>query len=292
MKSVDVQGKTYPGFGRCIYCGSDGGQGGLRDEHLIPFSLGGNAVIERASCAECERKTSYIDGYLARVIFRQFRALTGIQTRHPKERPREFEAVLKIGDAVQERAIPLEDHPLTLLLPIMPVCGLLRGAQPTTEFEGTTVTVYYRSHSNMKERLGVASDQRLHMKIDTTMNLITFGRGLAKIAYCNAVLAHGIDGFRHLALPELIRGNYPFASYYVGGDGTVGTAAAKPPDEMGRTHVLDFQTVTIGRMHLLVSDIRLFAYYGQADHGMPTYRVVVGAPRSNTRAFDGIVGPP
>lgn len=38
----DIQGKKYPSFGRGIYCGSDGGADGLRDEHIIPKSLGSN----------------------------------------------------------------------------------------------------------------------------------------------------------------------------------------------------------------------------------------------------------
>ena len=54
MEGVDIQGKIYPGFGRCIYCGSDGGTDGLRDEHIMPYCLGGNAVIEKASCKACE----------------------------------------------------------------------------------------------------------------------------------------------------------------------------------------------------------------------------------------------
>jgi 5-methylcytosine-specific restriction endonuclease McrA len=48
---VDIQGIKFPGYGRCIYCGSTGP---LKDEHIIPLSLGGKAVIEAASCGDCE----------------------------------------------------------------------------------------------------------------------------------------------------------------------------------------------------------------------------------------------
>jgi len=46
----DVQGKSHPRFGRCIFCGSDGGADGLRREHIMPKSLGGQAAIQKASC--------------------------------------------------------------------------------------------------------------------------------------------------------------------------------------------------------------------------------------------------
>jgi hypothetical protein len=46
----DVQGKSHPGFGHCIFCGSDGGADGLRREHIMPKSLGGQAAIQKASC--------------------------------------------------------------------------------------------------------------------------------------------------------------------------------------------------------------------------------------------------
>jgi 5-methylcytosine-specific restriction endonuclease McrA len=68
---VDIQGIKFPGYGRCIYCGSTGP---LKDEHIIPLSLGGKAVIEAASCGDCEKVTSYLDGYLARQIFHEPRS--------------------------------------------------------------------------------------------------------------------------------------------------------------------------------------------------------------------------
>ena len=58
----NVQGRKIrvPGGGRCVYCGSDGGADGLRDEHAIPYSLGGTAELLKASCSDCEKVTSYL----------------------------------------------------------------------------------------------------------------------------------------------------------------------------------------------------------------------------------------
>jgi hypothetical protein len=75
---VDIQGAKFPGYGRCIYCGATNP---LKDEHIIPFSLVGKAVIAAASCGDCEKITSDLDGYLARQIFREYRAHVGMKSR-------------------------------------------------------------------------------------------------------------------------------------------------------------------------------------------------------------------
>ena len=54
--------------------------------------------------------------------------------------------------------------------------------------------------------------------IDTSPqhNLSAFARGLAKIAYCNAVMKYGqLDGFRHLATTDMILGRYPNIAYFI-----------------------------------------------------------------------------
>jgi 5-methylcytosine-specific restriction endonuclease McrA len=48
----DVAGKkvAVKGGGVCVYCGWDGGEEGLHDEHVVPYSLGGNTELLNASC--------------------------------------------------------------------------------------------------------------------------------------------------------------------------------------------------------------------------------------------------
>lgn len=52
---VDIvqQKRTYPPVGRCIYCGTK--EGDLTDEHIVPFALGGNMILPKASCIPCQR---------------------------------------------------------------------------------------------------------------------------------------------------------------------------------------------------------------------------------------------
>src|SRR5215211_8794911 len=129
-EAENIQGKKFPGYGVCIYCGSDGHQGGLRDEHIIPFSLGGRAIIQGASCEDCERVTSYLDGYLGRNTFHEYRAHAGTPSRKPKKRPKVFPARIIIDGKEEIQQMPPANHPYYLALPVWGLPGILNGLPP------------------------------------------------------------------------------------------------------------------------------------------------------------------
>ena len=68
MTWEDIHGRKYDSIDRCIYCGSDGSSGGLRDEQIVPYSLGGIAALRKASCRACEAITSRVELYLVRAF--------------------------------------------------------------------------------------------------------------------------------------------------------------------------------------------------------------------------------
>jgi hypothetical protein len=67
-----------------------------------------------------------------------------------------------------------------------------------------------------------------------------------------------------------------------------------PPGPAKGVHFVDLRIVTIGDMKLIVGSVRLFAHSGTAKHGMPIYRVVVGAPRAITQTLEreGLISAP
>jgi hypothetical protein len=103
-------------------------------------------------------------------------------------------------------------------------------------------------------------------------NLRTFARAIAKIAYCKAILKYGLDGFKPLALPDLILGRYPIIPYLVGSD----RDEPPPPERAGVLHAVTPTNVTIGRLKYMTARIRLFAHSGTDASGMPFYEVVTG----------------
>ena len=91
---------------------------------------------------------------------------------------------------------------------------------------------------------------------------------------------YGLNGFRRLVLPDLILGKYPCVPYFVGGD----TELPPPPTPRGKMHEFQFIDINYHALRLLVVAFRIFAHSGTKEHGMPIYRVAMGAPISSTMA--------
>ena len=75
---------TFDPVGHCIYCGSDGDGLPLEDEHIVPLSLEGPYILPRASCRKCSGVTSYIEGYISRKLFWEFRLSQSLRSRRKK----------------------------------------------------------------------------------------------------------------------------------------------------------------------------------------------------------------
>ncbi len=280
MEVEDVAGKKAPveGGGLCIYCGWDGG-GDLRDEHTVPYSLGGNTELLGASCSDCEGVTSYLDGYLANAIFGHLRVHINLQSRsgHPDKLP----AVVELAEG--ERAIDFAtpDHPFFLNMPIWRPPGVMLGKDISEGFGPPGHFTYWYVPPNIRDTIGLKDDDIARV-IDKSRphNLTTFARALAKIAYCNAVMRYGLDGFRPLVLPDIILGRYPNIAYFIGSDPT----QPGPPYPRGQQHSVGLGDLTYKNLKLLTASIRLFGDSGVGDNGMPFYTVICGAEGHN-RAF-------
>ncbi len=274
MKTENVAGKKRPvkGGGVCIYCGWDGGTDGLHDEHVVPYSLGGNTELLKASCTDCEAITSYLDGYMANAIFGHLRVHLNLQSRsgHADTLP----AIIELADGQRAVDLAAVDHPYFLNMPIWRPPGVMRGAQISAGFGEPGRFTYWYVPPNFRGTIGL-KDGDIAKIIDSSPahNLNTFARGLAKIAYCNAVLQEGLDGFRPLVTPDIILGRYPNVAYFVGNDPTT----PSPPYPRGSQHAVHAGSMNYRNLKLLTAAIRLFADSGASDKGMPFYTVIYGA---------------
>jgi hypothetical protein len=185
---------------------------------------------------------------------------------------------VSVGDQETTREFLATDQPFALMLPIWDLPGIMRGDQPRPDFPVCNVRAYNFMPSTLREMLDLqddAPDPLVHIA-SGEINNITFARAIAKIAFCGAVAKHGITGFRPLGLPDIILGRYACVPHFVGSD----PDPPPPPHPRRMRHAIEIATATErSGLRLLVAAVRLFAHSGTAEHGMPVYRVIVGAPR-------------
>jgi 5-methylcytosine-specific restriction endonuclease McrA len=278
----DIQGKKYPGYGRCIYCGSDGGADGLRDEHIIPYSLGGHTEITEASCRDCERRINPIDTHMAHAVFGEYRIHAGVQTRNPKDRPNSLPARFIVGEKEISLHLPMKDHPFSLALPVWGNAGFFRSVSIDSPFPEPFMHIYHYAPHTMHQTLGVAETEDFRIWSSGRLDPTLFARGIAKIAYCHTVVKYGLDGFRPLVLPDIILGRFSGVSYFVGSPLTMPSR----PFPKGHRHMVrgvdvdglpDHEKIIGMSLKLHLVYVRLFADSAHQQHGMPTYHVIAGA---------------
>lgn len=258
---------TYPGVGRCIYCGRSRDEVALTLEHIIAESLGGTLKLPEASCGACQKFTSAFEGQnagrLFRPIRRQFRMPSKSRGRARREQ-RQNETFLVDIDG-KRRKVPANDYPGLLLSFSFPYPTALMGVAPT--FESFTGGVTVGTLPEFGERLNA-----LRAKYGNTVSFPTFGsaedvgRLLAKTAHAYAVAELGLDGFKPYLL-GIIRGQDASLLRHV-----VGSAVASSPagDDLHEIELLKPGALGLG--NLAVVKLRLFANYP----GIATHYVVVG----------------
>lgn len=250
-------------IGYCIYCGATSVE--LSDEHIVPYSLGGDVTLPEASCATCAATTSKFERQVARKVLGPYRTRTGAPTRRPKERPEMLTLKLVDQDG-SRREIELEpsSHPATLLLPDLPEPSILL---PVLIGERRKFSMYLALPD--KDVLGIATEHGA-----TAMHLGSFEIGcfyqlLAKIAHAAAFLDPDWTSVWEPLLPDIIVGGCEDYDRFVGGSETgefKGGESSFP---------LIFRSVDVEKTRYLVAVFRL---YGQNQ--TPIYQVVVGRLRT------------
>jgi hypothetical protein len=234
-------GRAFFGpVGRCIYCGSDGQRKGLRSEHVFPYFLGGNIELLEASCAECEKVTSFIEGHCANKIFSSFRTQKGLQTRRPKNRPTHFDLEYETPQGWVKRSIPAGQAPYALPLPEFKRPGILDSRTPTEGIETTTFSFLTNSDAAERaEKFRQPSDLGWRIPVATFQPAI-FARFIAKIALSGAVALLNYDSSLS-PLGPVVLGRDQRIGHFVGAEPktTQGiTVNHSPPvtDGMDRNH--------------------------------------------------------
>src|SRR6266576_388250 len=103
----------YPGVGICIYCASDGGNLGLRNEHIVPGGLGGRLELPHASCHKCEKETHAFEGRVLGGIYGYSRVHLGVrrEKKSKKNWPPTIPTTVSDDSGTSEIEVPVDLHP-------------------------------------------------------------------------------------------------------------------------------------------------------------------------------------
>src|SRR6266480_7246282 len=177
----------------CMYC-SDGRireatKRKLSAEHIIPFGLGGIAVLPRASCSDCARITGAIEQSCLRMMLGPTRIRLNLPTRRPEERPTELQITLIDENKITtERTIPASQFPLVIPGLLLPPPGILTGERPHDKMVGKFWMI--RENETADKYLKPGGGYRAG-----TFNNHVFMQMLAKIAHSFAVAEWGFHSF-------------------------------------------------------------------------------------------------
>jgi hypothetical protein len=242
----------------CIYCKQTALK--LTDEHVVPFSLGGQHVIEKASCLGCADITKKFEQDVARGLWGDARISYSAPSRRKKQRPTH---ILLSGNTSSEEPLQIayRDYPAPMIFYIMAQAGILQGFKQTHDLSPKWRLVAIADDNKIKKFESQYAG-RLTAKFRHVPD--SFGRLIAKIGYCQILCSLDPSDFNPICLPYIL-GTEKNLSYIVGGRETI--ADTLP----GVGYFIASHFFGTSDKAVLAAEIRLFA-----DNATPTYHVIVG----------------
>ena len=274
MEPVEIHNRTRAEpVGYCIYCGS---VDDLRDEHIVPYGLGGRFELPKASCRPCEAITSRFERRVLRGFMLDARAAGRFPSRRPKDSPSTIRLEIGQQGALQSVELPVSRSPGILQLPILSRPAFLEARPPLTTVEvvGKETIGFGRSPRELLAELG-ATD----LKVTTQVDVWSFVRMLAKIGCSYAIAAAGPYPCEEVPVLPLILGSEDSGSTWVGsGDYRLEAEEAAPQHALG---LAAYRAEVDGNTEqILVARVKLFASSGATGYEVVVRRrsIAIDAP--------------
>jgi hypothetical protein len=241
----------------CIYCGS---RAELADEHIIPFGLGGSAVLPNSSCQNCAKITGRIEQFVLRGEMWGVRSALGLSTRNKKESPKELPIKLIKNGNTQEVMLPIERHPVILNFPIFVPPGIVTGEIPKgITFRYMVMVGFGKPLKDVLRDEGADDAQFTHK-----YKIPEFAKMLAKIGWAMAAAEGLLDRIeRTETVLDAFMNENSSIGYWVG------TYQGQLKKNSGTLHTIRFEEKK--DLGLLVAVIKLFSF-----SQTPEYSVVLG----------------
>lgn len=230
------QKKIAP-LNECMYCGAKEGEEidflkkgevvkepvKLSDEHIIPYGLGGTLLFEKSSCQECARITSKLERDVMRGFLYYPRVVGNLPSRKKKDRPKQIMLdCIDLDESVTQRNFAIDDAVSILLLPIFVQPGCMEGVNypaNSVSVKGIDWKLIGQNHQKFLQDNDLSG-----IKISTRLDIKSFLRLLAKIAYGFYVAQNGLFPKDESPLLPIILGTNPKHTFsacdYIGSDNT------------------------------------------------------------------------
>jgi hypothetical protein len=244
--------------GICIYCGRSGLV--LTDEHVVPLSLGGQHIINEASCLDCADITKKFEQDVARELWGDARISYDAPSRRKKRRA--THVILPDPQNPQRRIkVPYSEYPAPLVFYKMHKAGLLQGVPALLDISGAWQFVTVSDHQK-----NLDFEKKFGMPLTAKFRHVpaSFARLLAKTAYCNALCSLDPGDFRPICVPYIL-GRDDNLSYIVGSSFNI----PEPTPDVG--YVLRTIAFYTDDKMMILTEVRLYA-----NNSTPMYHVVVG----------------
>jgi hypothetical protein len=239
---------------KCIYCNSTEN---LSDEHIIPYGLGGNLVLAKASCQKCGEITSRFELDVLRKMFVTLRSAQNLPTRGML--PSRFNTKVLLKDKSQEETVPLLPEYLPVFFPLYKPPAFFDGRPVINGIQIEGHHSVLMSHPDQVKCLNEEGITQLKHEIHFACG--SFERLLSKIAYCYAVSQYGLDGIKEKIILPVILGHDTEFNKYVGLDNL--------NDIPVTSHFHRIKLVERG--NLILGYVQLFGIFGS-----PYYTIVIG----------------
>lgn len=254
-----THGPTYfPTKGACIYCRATSVK--LTNEHIVPYSLGGQHVIREASCNQCSDITTKFEDKVARGMWGDARASFNAPSRKKHERP-EFILMTNPDSRDSKIKVPTSEYSAAFIFYEMPPPGILQGLAEDVDVSNSwkmkVIDDEQRRTEFLKKFEGKLTIKFLHSPQ-------AFGQLLCKIAYCHLLSELDLDDFKAICLPYIM-GEKQNISHIVGGTDEV----AEPTPGIG--YSLNTSGLISNNKLLIIVKVRLYA-----NTYAPQYQVVTG----------------
>lgn len=88
----------------------------LTDEHIVPYSLGGNILLPKSSCVKCQEDIHKFETHVSTNTYLSFRSAQRFPSRR-KSLKSHLPVEFKIGPLKFEHLVPIDDAPVQSIIP-------------------------------------------------------------------------------------------------------------------------------------------------------------------------------